>query len=87
MTHNYAGRKPMFVEDNPDLKIWDLECVPMNRPKGSWTNGIKAYVRGSNSEPSKCVGWFFPPRIRNKGHKARYGRSRSNLAAHLQEEE
>ncbi len=81
MTHK-TGRAPMYIEDNPHLTIHPLDCVPSNRPKGSWTNGVKAH-----SKEGSITGWFYPPRLRNKGHKARYGRSRSNLAAHLQEEE
>ena len=73
MTHNYAERKPMFVEENPDLKVHALNCVPTYRPKGSWTNGIKAYEKGKGSEATRYVGWFFPPRIRNTGHHNRKG--------------
>ncbi len=78
MAHNYAERKPMYVEENPHLTIHPLNCVPTHRPKGSWTNGIKAYQKGSNSQGPRCVGWFFPPRIRNKGHHNRSGPSGRN---------
>ena len=47
----------MYVEDNLDLTIHDLNCVPSNRPKGSWTNGVKA-----NSKDGSVSGWFYPPR-------------------------
>ncbi len=48
----------------------------MNRPHGSWTNGVKAYERGTGGSSDTWVGWFHPPRLRNKGHKNRY---KSNL--------
>ena len=48
----------------------------MNRPHGSWTNGVKAYERGTGGSSDTWVGWFHPPRLRNKGHKSRY---KSNL--------
>lgn len=87
MGHNYAERKPMYVEENPDLEIYPLNCVPSTRPKGSWTNGIKAYTKGTNSESSKCVGWFFPPRIRNRGHHTRKGPKRIMQRTFKNEEE
>lgn len=64
MTHNYAGRKPMYVEENPTLKVYPLDCVPESRPKGSWTNGVKAYNKEGGTK-----GWFHPPRPRNKGSR------------------
>ena len=70
MTHKYGGRKPMTIADNPDLPIHPLNCVPDNRPKGSWTNGVKAYRKDGS-----VAGWFHPPRTRNQGHKTRYGRT------------
>ena len=83
MTHNYGGRKPMLVVDNPNLTIHALDSVPENRPKGSWTNGIKAH-----SKDGGVVGWFFPPRTRNRGHNARSGlKPRSSRVVPIQEEE
>ena len=88
MSHNYAERQPMFVEENPDLEVHPLNCVPTNRPKGSWTNGIKAYKKGTNSEGNKCVGWFYPPRIRNKAHHNRKGpKARRHIPKIVEEEE
>ena len=87
MTHK-TGRPPMYVDDNPDLTIHPLDCVPSNRPKGSWTNGVKAHQKGTNSEGARVVGWFFPPRLRNKGHRGRYGRKpRQTREISIQEEE
>lgn len=48
----------------------------MSRSHGSWTNGVKAYERGAGGSSDTWVGWFHPPRLRNKGHKSRY---KSNL--------
>ena len=48
----------------------------MSRSHGSWTNGVKAYERGTGGSSDTWVGWFHPPRLRNKGHKSRY---KSNL--------
>ena len=68
MTHNYAERKPMYVEENPHLKVYPLDCVPSSRPKGSWTNGVKAYNKEGGTQ-----GWFYPPRLRNTGRHSRTG--------------
>ena len=83
LTHNHAERQPRYIEENPDLKVYPIDCVPHNRPKGSWTNGVKAWTKDG-----KCEGWFFPPRMRNKGHHTRSGpKPRRNLSIALQEEE
>ena len=69
MTHKEGRHEKMYVRDNPDLKVHKLDCVPSNRPKGSWTNGVKAWKRPDEGGGSDtCVGWFFPPRTRNKNH-------------------
>jgi len=68
MTHK-TGRPSQYVEDYPNLTVHPLNCVPDERPKGSWTNGVKAYKKGTTSKPSELVGWFYPPRLRNKGHR------------------
>ena len=67
MTQRYGRLSRQYVNDHPEKKIYPLDCVPTNRPKGSWTNGVKAYQRGKGSGTEVCVGWFHPPRIRNKG--------------------
>jgi len=90
LTHNYAGRNPMYIEENPSLKVYPLGCVPDSRPKGSWTNGVKAYNKEGGTK-----GWFYPPRLRNKGHNPRIGYKPSidrgisidNAQAHLTEGE
>tara|TARA_Y100001938_G_C7944662_1_gene356118 strand:+ start:537 stop:788 length:252 start_codon:yes stop_codon:yes gene_type:complete len=57
----------MWVQDFPDKKVYPKDCVPENRPKGSWTNGVEAWEKGSQGSGDTCVGWFAPPRRRNKG--------------------
>lgn len=60
-----------YVEDNPNLKVHALDCVPDNRPKGSWTNGVHAWSKATTETAARIVGWFHPPRLRNKGHRNR----------------
>tara|TARA_R100000005_G_scaffold95855_1_gene79154 strand:+ start:1342 stop:1611 length:270 start_codon:yes stop_codon:yes gene_type:complete len=76
-----------YTNDNPNLKVYPKDCVPDNRSHGSWTNGVKAWQKGESGSSDQWIGWFHPPRIRNKGHKSRYGKSRGSRATHLQEEE
>jgi len=67
MTHKEGRHEKMYVRDNPDLKVYPMDCVPSNRSKNSWTNGVKAWKRPDEGGGSDtCVGWFFPPRTRNK---------------------
>ena len=87
MSHNYAERHHRYVEDEPHLKVYPLNCVPSYRPKGSWTNGVKAYEKSKGSEGARCVGWFFPPRIRNKGHHSRKGPKPRRAIPIIEEEE
>ncbi len=69
MAHKTGRFKKMYVKENPDLTIHPLDCVPANRPKGSWTNGVEAWKRASSNSSEEVVGWFYPPRRRNKGHQ------------------
>ena len=67
---NRGGRNSSsYVEDHPDKEVYPLDCVPNDRPKGSWTNGVKAWKKGTTTTGAQLVGWFHPPRLRNKGHK------------------
>jgi len=71
---NQAGRhKKEYVNDFPDRKIH------------SWTNGVKAWKRGDSGSSDSVVGWFFPPRHRNKGWKTRKSRSPRPLIVHEEE--
>jgi len=58
-----------YTNDNPNKEVHPLDCVPDNRSKGSWTNGIKAWKKGEGGKADSCIGWFHPPRPRNNGHK------------------
>jgi|DEB0MinimDraft_3_1074331.scaffolds.fasta_scaffold00045_3 hypothetical protein len=69
---NRAGRnQKMYVEDHPDSEIYPLNCVPKERPKGSWTNGVLAWQKATASESAKIVGWLTPPRFKNLNHHGR----------------
>ena len=54
----------MFIEDFPNATVHPLNCVPNERPKGSWTNGVLAWQKSTSSENAKIVGWFSPPRFK-----------------------
>lgn len=69
---NRNGRnQQMFIEDFPNAKVHPLNCVPDERPKGSWTNGVLAWQKSTSSENAKIVGWFTPPRFRKGKSKDR----------------
>jgi len=53
--------------------------------QASWTNGVKAWKRGDSGSSDSVVGWFFPPRHRNKGWKTRKSRSPRPLIVHEEE--
>jgi len=72
----------MYVEENPNLEVFPFDCVPTSRPKGSWTNGVKAYTKTGGA-----VGWFYPPRMRNRKHHNRKGPKPINQRLIMNEEE
>ena len=81
---NKAPRHKLdYTSDYPNKKVYPKDCVPMNRPHGSWTNGVKAYERGTGGSSDTWVGWFHPPRLRNKGHKNRYNRQNQKRGLNL----
>ena len=61
-----------FTNDNPNKEVFPLDCVPDNRPNGSWTQGVKAWTKADGGSSDSVAGWFHPPRPRNKGHKKRH---------------
>ena len=64
---NRSGRiQRVYVEDHPEAPVWDIDCVPETRPKGSWTNGTKAWSKPTSTEGAKWIGWFTPPRMRRQ---------------------
>lgn len=71
----------------PAHKIYSSKGVPTNRSKTAWTNGVPAYERGRGGLSDVCVGWFAPPRPRNKNHHSRKGPTPTiDRLAHLEEE-
>lgn len=68
MTHKVGRHERMYVKDNPDMKVYPIDCVPSRRSKSAWTNGVKAYQRQTDTSSEVCIGWFHPPRTRNKNH-------------------
>ena len=78
-----------YIHDHPEKEVFPLDCVPPSRSKGSWTHGVKAWKKNDDNT-ERCVGWFYPPRLRNKGHKNRYKRnlqkSGMNLPQDVQEQ-
>jgi len=63
---NHSGRiQRLYIEDNK-AKVHPINCVPeqSKRPKGSWTNGVKAWRKGIGGANDEWVGWFAPPRFR-----------------------
>lgn len=75
------------MDEYPSVKIYPSKGVPTNRSKTAWTNGVPAYERGRGGLSDVCVGWFAPPRLRNKNHHSRLGPMRTiDRLAHLEEE-
>ena len=64
MTHRIGRSGRQYIEDHPDKKVYPKDYTTSNRPKGSWTNGVEAW---SKEKGDVIVGWFHPPRLRNKG--------------------
>ena len=66
MSRNKSDRiQKQYVQDRPNDKVHKLDCVPDERPYGSWTNGVKAWSRNKGGGSDEVVGWFHPPRRRN----------------------
>lgn len=87
MTHRSGRGTKMYIEDNPELTIHAVDCVPFNRSKNAWTNGVVAYQKTTTTSSEKIVGWFYPPRLRNKNHHGRTSpRKIVDRIAHLEEE-
>jgi len=78
-----------YIHDNPNKEVFPYDSVPTIRSTSAWTQGVKAWKRGDGASADKCVGWFHPPRPRNKGHKSRYNRENQvrGLPTPIHEEE
>jgi hypothetical protein len=64
---NRGGRnQQVWVEDYPDAEVFAKDSVPSERPKGSWTNGVKAWKKATSSTSAEWVGWFTKPRLRRQ---------------------
>ena len=75
------------MDEHPTLKVYPSKGVPTNRSKTAWTNGVEAYERGRGGDSDRQVGWFYPPRLRNKRHHSRSSpMPKINRMAHLEEE-
>jgi hypothetical protein len=71
---NYSNRyQKVYLHDMKGHEVHDKDCVPEERPRGSWTNGVKAWQKGEQGAPDIWVGWFSPPRLRNRNHHNRLG--------------
>ena len=87
MSHKSGRHERQYVDEYPTLKIYPSKGVPTNRSKTAWTNGVQAYERGRGGLSDVCVGWFAPPRLRNKKHHSRKGPMPTiDRMAHLEEE-
>lgn len=76
----------MYVEDHPNSEIHPLNCVPDERPKGSWTNGVLAWHKATTTESARIAGWLTPPRLRNRNHTGRVGPNPQRHLKILEEE-
>ena len=65
----------LYVHEQAQAQVWPLDCVPDHRPQGSWTNGVLAWEKGYHGDADQIVGWFAPPRLRQKRAK--------QLSAHM----
>ena len=71
MTHRIGRIKKMYVQDYHRTRSAGFRlCVPSNRPKGSWTNGVQAWERTNGGGEDIVIGWFYPPRLRQTSAKS-----------------
>ena len=60
-SYNQSGRlKKEYISDHPELEVHPINCVPDDRPHGSWTNGVKAWKRGDSGSSDSCNGLVLP---------------------------
>ena len=71
---NQSGRhQKVFLHEMEGHKVHNKDCVPAKRSHSSWTNGVKAWEKGGHGAYDIWVGWFNPPRLRNRNHHNRVG--------------
>lgn len=63
-SNNYLRHQKLYTNDNEGKEVFAKNCVPENRPKSSWTKGVKAYTKGIAGSSDVWVGWFAPPRFK-----------------------
>jgi hypothetical protein len=74
MTYYTERHQREFVDSSNEHLVQPLDCVPQDRAKGGWTKGVKAWKKENGQD--NVVGWFTPPRQRNK--KAKYSKRRGS---------
>ena len=70
-SNTYLRHQKLYTNDNVGKEVFPKNCVPDERPKGSWTNGVKAYQKGEAGASDVWVGWFAPPRFKKGRSKDR----------------
>ena len=67
---NKSGRtERYYTKDFPEMEVHPKDCVPDERPYGTWTFGTKAWLKGEQGASDEWIGWFTPPRLRQKKPK------------------
>jgi hypothetical protein len=70
--YNHSVRhQRLYTQDNEGKQIFAKDCIPEERPTGSWTKGVKAWKKGEQGAPDVWVGWFHPPRFKKGKSTAR----------------
>lgn len=70
--YNHSVRhQKLYTQDDEGREVFPKECVPDERPKGSWTKGVKAWSKGEQGASDTWVGWFAPPRFKKGKSKDR----------------
>jgi|TARA_B100001094_G_C18169696_1_gene794321 hypothetical protein len=63
-SNSYLRHQKLYTNDNEGKEVFPKNCVPEDRPKSSWTKGVKAYTKGVAGANDSWVGWFAPPRFK-----------------------
>lgn len=70
--YNHSVRhQRLYTQDNTEKQVFAKDCIPEDRPKGSWTKGVKAWKKGEKGASDVWVGWFTPPRFKKGKSTAR----------------
>jgi hypothetical protein len=83
MNPRITRNQKLYVHEQAQVQVWPLDCVPDHRPQGSWTNGVLAWEKGLLGAPDQMVGWFAPPRLRQKRSKQLSAHMRENASHYL----